>query len=64
MKRKRSTSNKKKRITYVSPKLKLIMLQMEQDIAAGSAAVVSSNTNGQVLETWETGTDREGDIPW
>jgi hypothetical protein len=62
MERKQSTPPKK--ADYESPSLTVIVLKMEQGIAAGSAAVVSSNTNGQVLETWETGTDREGDIPW
>ncbi|UZJ65743.1 hypothetical protein OKW96_06055 [Sphingobacterium sp. KU25419] len=62
MKRKPSTPQKK--VDYESPSLTVTVLQMEQGIAAGSAAVVSSNTTGEVLEEWEIGADREGDIPW
>lgn len=62
MKRKLSTPQKKG--DYESPSLTTIVLQMEQGIAAGSAAVVLSNETGEVLEEWEIGTDREGDVPW
>ena len=64
MKRKFPTKNKENRRSYESPKLEVMILQMEQGIAAGSAAVISSNISGEVLEEWEIGTDREGDIPW
>lgn len=64
MKRKFSTKNKENKRSYESPKLEVTILQMEQGIAVGSAAVVSSNISGEVLEEWEIGTDRESDIPW
>lgn len=64
MKRKFSIKNKENKRSYESPKLEVTILQMEQGIAVGSAAVVSSNISGEVLEEWEIGTDRESDIPW
>lgn len=64
MKRKFSTKNKENKRSYESPKLEVTILQMEQGIAVGSAAVVSSNISGEVLEEWEIGADRESDIPW
>lgn len=64
MKRKFSTKNKENKRSYESPKLEVTILQMEEGIAVGSAAVVSSNISGEVLEEWEIGTDRESDIPW
>lgn len=64
MKRKLSTSKDQKRKIYDSPKLELIMLQMEEGIAAGSARVVLTDQTGDVIEEWETGTDRTNDINW
>ena len=49
---------------YESPLFTVMILQMEQGIAVGSATVVPPNASGEVREEWEVGPDRTGDITW
>lgn len=47
---------------YRSPTIVVHMVEMEQGIAASS--VVPTDPSGEILEEWELGEDREGDIAW
>ncbi|WP_149525755.1 MULTISPECIES: hypothetical protein [Sphingobacterium] len=38
---------------YVAPKISLVVLAMEEGIAAGSAVAVPNDSNGQVMQEWE-----------
>lgn len=47
---------------YVPPKVSVILIEMEQGIAAGSARVTPVSATSQVEQEWETGTDRDTTI--
>ena len=40
---------------YISPALRLNIIELEQGIAAGSAIVRPTNTNDEVMEEWTIG---------
>jgi hypothetical protein len=49
---------------YVAPAISVMMIELEQGIAAGSAKTVPDvETTGVSLE-WETGTDKQADLTW
>ncbi|AJW65291.1 hypothetical protein VO54_03866 [Elizabethkingia miricola] len=58
---KKSKQQKKK---YEAPKIEVVLVKMEQGIAAGSATVSPLDTvNGTVKEEWDT-EDQSGTIEW
>lgn len=64
MKRTLLTSKKVKRRKYTSPTLLVSHVQMEEGFAAGSARVVMTDKTSDVIEEWETGTDRTNNSNW
>jgi hypothetical protein len=49
---------------YKSPHIKMVKVQMEADIALGSAKVYPYNNNGEVYESWEQEPDDSRNIDW
>ncbi|HFK5566101.1 TPA: hypothetical protein ACG0AB_001584 [Elizabethkingia anophelis] len=49
---------------YVSPDIRVFVVEMEQGIAAGSARVVPPNNGGVVQEEWIQGDDDNRTIEW
>ncbi|MNE08891.1 hypothetical protein D3C87_1213910 [compost metagenome] len=64
MKKEVTNVGKYLRRVYQPPKVEVIFLEMEQGIAAGSAAINPSNQTGDILDEWDTGTDRNTDLNW
>lgn len=60
---KEELSKPKKRV-YSPPSMESFIIEMEQGIASGSAAVVPPNSSAEVLEEWDLGTDREQNVNW
>ncbi|MEN5212427.1 hypothetical protein ABE480_11000 [Elizabethkingia anophelis] len=61
MMNKKSKKQKKK---YEVPKIEVVLVKMEQGIAAGSARVSPLDTaNGTVKDEWDT-EDQSGTIEW
>lgn len=53
-----------KKGTYISPKITLHIIELENGIAVGSAEVRTTNTKGIIDEEWETGSDINGTYGW
>ncbi|WP_407481018.1 hypothetical protein [Elizabethkingia meningoseptica] len=49
---------------YSSPVLHVLLIEMEEGIAAGSARVSPTNTTGEVKEEWIIGDDDNRTIEW
>lgn len=49
---------------YESPEIKMISIELEHSIAAGSAMVKPENMNNQVMEEWEEDPDDYRTIEW
>jgi len=49
---------------YVAPQLKIEEVEMEQGIAAGSAAVKPGNNSNEVKDQWDTGADSNTNLDW
>ncbi|PUB26354.1 hypothetical protein C8J95_11137 [Elizabethkingia sp. YR214] len=56
--------NDLKKQEYITPRVSLLLMEMEQGIAAGSARVLPSNSGGQVQEEWTTDPDDNRTIEW
>ncbi|GAA4179045.1 MULTISPECIES: hypothetical protein [Sphingobacterium] len=50
--------------TYIPPSIALQVIELEQGIASGSAAVNPGGSNDAVKEEWGTGTNRDGGLDW
>lgn len=56
---------KMKRIkNYESPKIHMELVYFDESIAAGSATVVAPTATNEMLDEWEEGQDRNGNITW
>jgi len=53
-----------KKKNYVTPRLEVSFLQMEEGIAAGSAIVKPVNETSEMLEEWQVEPDRNKDLSW
>ncbi|MEI2273080.1 hypothetical protein OHD16_13095 [Sphingobacterium sp. ML3W] len=49
---------------YVSPQLNVEEVEMEQGIAAGSAAVKPGSSSNEVKSQWDTGSDSNSNVEW
>ena len=58
----RSQSAHKKK--YIPPVLRMIILELEDGISAGSALVRPGYESSIIEEEWETGNDIEGEFAW
>lgn len=56
--------SKSKKRAYAPPSVQSFIIEMEQGIAAGSAAVVPPNSSAEILEEWDLGTDRGQNVNW
>lgn len=56
--------NDLKKQEYITPRVSLLLMEMEQGIAAGSARVLPPNSGGQVQEEWTTDPDDNRTIEW
>jgi len=56
--------NDLKKQEYITPRVSLLLMEMEQGIAAGSARVLPQNSGGQVQEEWTTDPDDNRTIEW
>lgn len=50
--------------TYIPPRITSEVIELEQGIASGSAAVSPGGNNDAVKEEWGTGTNRDGGLDW
>lgn len=55
--------NSRKR-PYVSPDVKVLDIELEHSIAAGSAEVTPTNINGTIMEEWEEDPDDNRTFDW
>ncbi|MDR2275966.1 MAG: hypothetical protein LBF27_33980 [Sphingobacterium sp.] len=55
---------KRKKLKYVTPKMTVNEIEMEQGIAAGSATVNPSNESGGMKQSWESGSDSNRSMDW
>jgi len=56
--------NHEKKMKYVSPQLNVEEVEMEQGIAAGSAAVKPGSSSNEVKSQWDTGSDSNSNVEW
>ncbi|WP_185114050.1 hypothetical protein, partial [Elizabethkingia anophelis] len=49
---------------YFAPVVEVLLLEMEQGVAAGSAKVLPPNSGGAVQEEWIQGDDDNRTIEW
>jgi len=49
---------------YISPKITLHLIELENGIAVGSAEVRTTNSKGIIEDEWETGSDINGTYGW
>lgn len=57
-------TNERPKRKYESPRIEVLLLEMEQGIAAGSANVGSKAPSDDMIQEWETGDDRETTTGW
>lgn len=57
-------ANECQKKTYQSPQIKSFIVEMEQDIATGSASVGSKSPKDDFIQEWEIANDRETTIDW
>lgn len=56
--------NEKQKKEYVAPHVEITFVIMEEGIAAGSARVLPTNINEEVLEEWEVSPEDKRPIVW
>ncbi|GAA4179470.1 MULTISPECIES: hypothetical protein [Sphingobacterium] len=54
----------KKKLAYIAPKVKTLLIELEQGIAAASATARPENSKGQVSEQWEVSDTDNRTIDW
>lgn len=54
----------KKKQKYIQPTIHVIMVETEAGIAAGSATVISPDSNKQIYDEWETVPNEDRVINW
>ncbi|WP_407481754.1 hypothetical protein [Elizabethkingia meningoseptica] len=59
-----STETVQKKSAYIAPTLEVIIIKMEQGIAAGSATVKPGNLSGTISHEWDTDPERDETIDW
>lgn len=52
------------RRVYETPEIKVICVELEHSIAAGSAKISPKNSSGQVYERWEEDIDDTRTLEW
>lgn len=57
-----NTNNLKE--VYISPRIQVILLALEQGIAAGSATLTPTTTNDYPQESWDNADDDDHMINW
>lgn len=53
-----------KKLAYITPNIGVMVIEMEQGIATGSAAVAPGDSSSHVSDEWDIGTDREAISNW
>jgi|GEM_PF-240353 len=49
---------------YVAPAISIMLIELEQGIAAGSAKTVPNPETTEISLEWETGEDKQGGLSW
>jgi len=49
---------------YESPEIRVINVELEHSIAAGSAKISPKNSSGQVFESWQEDVDDTRTVEW
>ncbi|OPC66440.1 hypothetical protein BAY13_17035 [Elizabethkingia bruuniana] len=52
------------KLNYVSPVIKVEMVELESSISAGSARIIPSDTQGEIKEEWDVTTDETRPVDW
>lgn len=57
-------SQKRFKKKYISPKIEVLKIDMENGIATSSAIIKPANTVNEVKNTWKPGTDMSATLEW
>ncbi|MDE5430985.1 hypothetical protein KRE40_02080 [Elizabethkingia meningoseptica] len=49
---------------YTAPNLELVLVKMEESVAAGSANIIPTDLNQQAYEQWETNPEETRPVNW
>lgn len=49
---------------YVPPTIEIVMIEMEQGIATGSATTSPNDGTNDIIDEWEDGSNTTGEIIW
>ncbi|MDF2517037.1 MAG: hypothetical protein K0R59_2333 [Sphingobacterium sp.] len=56
--------NHKRKKLYLTPKIEITIIAMEEGIAAGSANIQPGDNTGSVKSEWETADDNNSNMGW